>query len=1051
MILRKWLVRGVVFAIVGGCAAGVVLYERWTNPAAVREQVLAKLNAHFPGAQITLDSARLRLLGGISVSELRLSRRDDADKAELLHIPSAVLYHDKERILEGELALRKVELHRLRLKARRDQDGVWNLSGLTGALESSLPLPTMVVQQGTILVEDRFHGAARLFELTNVTLTLINDPLPVVQIDGTAHADFAGQVKVHGSWRRDTHEVALQIEAEGVPLAGLVNERLAGLCPAGFFEGLRLEGAANVQANVAYAPESESPLSYDVRVQVKKGKVRHPQAPLPLEEVEASLICQDGHIRLERLTARSGTAEIEAKGTALLPCIDQDFECNVEIRHLELTEELFARLPDKVRRLHPLFLPKGQGNLRISCARRAGRWQPLRTGAPSRITLYPDNLAVTYVKFPYPVQRVTGTVDLDLLTQRVEVEATVHAGARPVLVKGTWQGEGSEVAARFDIQGQEIPLDETLLAALPPHFEKWARSFHAAGKADVKAHLRHEPGAKEFHCEYHLRFADTAVKWDNFKYPLENVSGYLDIYPKHYELRDFRGTHAGAEVFVTGQASIQDGALDQTPGLTLAITGRNVPLDDDLGQALAAMPQLAKAWETFQPTGRMHFTATIHRPTADPKDLDVELDVRGGAIEPTFFRLPLDNFAAQFHYHNHRLVVRGASARHGKTRLTLDEAIVDMHPDGGFYADLKELQAEHVVVHDALRQALPSGLQRMADALELRDPFQLKTRVVLAHNPRAGIPPDIYWDGQLWLQKARFRTGVEWSDVSGTLAMVGRHNGRHIAGLSGNLLFERATLFKQPFQNVQAKFQIHEQHPDVLLLGIKGPVFGGDISGQARVEFNSAMRYEVNLTASQIELAQFGRHNVGASTQLQGIVVGRLNLSGQGSSIDTLDGNGSIDVPAGKLYNLPLLLDIIKFLGLRWPDRTAFEELHALFAIRGRRVALRKLELFGNAVSLTGKGEVNLDGTDLAVDLYPSWARVEQLLPPAVRSVPPQITKNLLTIEMRGQIGARPDDLRLTKKPMPILIDPLLQMRDRMTGVPAWKRRDDNKTAIAGP
>ena len=40
---------------------------------------------------------------------------------------------------------------------------------------------------------------------------------------------------------------------------------------------------------------------------------------------------------------------------------------------------------------------------------------------------------------------------------------------------------------------------------------------------------------------------------------------------------------------------------------------------------------------------------------------------------------------------------------------------------------------------------------------------------------------------------------------------------------------------------------------------------------------------------------------------------------------------------------LPLLLDVIKAFGLRMPDRTAFEEAHALFAIEGPQVRISKL------------------------------------------------------------------------------------------------------------
>src|SRR5262249_54838822 len=157
-------------------------------------------------------------------------------------------------------------------------------------------------------------------------------------------------------------------------------------------------------------------------------------------------------------------------------------------------------------------------------------------------------------------------------------------------------------------------------------------------------------------------------------------------------------------------------------------------------------------------------------------------------------------------------------------------------------------------------------------------------------------------------------------------------------------------------------------------------------------------KYEINLTASQLDLKEFGKHNLGAKSSLAGQLMGRLYLTGDGSGFDSLDGNGSLEVPNGKILDLPLLIDLLKFLGLRWPDRTLFEEMHALFSIRGRRLAVRRLDLVGNVVSLSGKGEVNLDGTDVQLDFYPTWARVDQLLPPAVRPIPMAVAKNLITI-----------------------------------------------------
>src|SRR5262249_37721611 len=209
-----------------------------------------------------------------------------------------------------------------------------------------------------------------------------------------------------------------------------------------------------------------------------------------------------------------------------------------------------------------------------------------------------------------------------------------------------------------------------------------------------------------------------------------------------------------------------------------------------------------------------------------------------------------------------------------------------------------------------------------------------------------------------------------------------------------------------------------KKSPDVMVLGVNAPLFGGRISGQARVEVNSTLRYYMNLTASEIKLDAFGRHNLGADSQLSGVVGGRLFLTGEGTGLSNLEGKGSLEIPKGHLYNLPLLLDLLKFLGLRWPDRTAFEQAQAVFSINGDTVSFSQLELIGNAVSLHGQGEMKLDGSDVRLDFIPVWGRIEQFLPSVWQPLPSAIGKNVLKIEMRGKIGKK-KDLRFHKKPIP--------------------------------
>ncbi len=165
--------------------------------------------------------------------------------------------------------------------------------------------------------------------------------------------------------------------------------------------------------------------------------------------------------------------------------------------------------------------------------------------------------------------------------------------------------------------------------------------------------------------------------------------------------------------------------------------------------------------------------------------------------------------------------------------------------------------------------------------------------------------------------------------------MRGWHDGHHIDGAAGNLDVKQLTLFNQPIRNLRGEIVISEDEPDVLKFpGLMANYFGGQIYGPVRVEFGPKLHYRLDLTASQVNLEKFGRGNFN-NTELNGLAVAQVYLEGEGAELSGLKGNGRIDVPNGRMYNLPLLLDLLMFLGLRLPDRTAFEEAHVVFDIEG--------------------------------------------------------------------------------------------------------------------
>src|SRR5437763_3297162 len=112
MAWRKWLVRTLVFATAAGLAVAAFFYQRWTDAEKVRRQVLEQLSQRFTGAHISADTAQFHLFGGITVSDVRFTRREEVDHADFLSIPTLTIYLDKEQLLHGQQNVRKLELDR---------------------------------------------------------------------------------------------------------------------------------------------------------------------------------------------------------------------------------------------------------------------------------------------------------------------------------------------------------------------------------------------------------------------------------------------------------------------------------------------------------------------------------------------------------------------------------------------------------------------------------------------------------------------------------------------------------------------------------------------------------------------------------------------------------------------------------------------------------------------------------------------------------------------------------------------------------------------------
>jgi hypothetical protein len=1023
MSLRKWFVRSLVLLVTAGFSVAGILYQRWTNPAAVRAQVIAKLGEHFVGASISLESAELRLLGGISLTGLRLARRDDSTKQDVAYVPSGVIYHDKEQLLDGKLAIRKIELYRPRLHVRRGRDGRWNVQNLLGIPHPEEPIPTIVFQQAAVIFEDQLAAPGMPpIEVSDVSITLINDPLPTLKFLATGNSELAGNLRVEGAWQRTSDETTVSIKSAGITVGPPLMKRVTAYTPEVESAISQLTGTLGLHVQLGYHPDARQPWTHSARLHLTHGSFSHPDCPVPLQNLEFTCRFLDGQAALDQLSARAGQARIELRGTARGFHLDADCEGTLVVNHLPLSREVFERLPANLRKIQDDYSPSGPVSLTVRFARTAGR-------LAKHCIVQPEDLTASFVRFPYPLEHLTGTLDQEIDPERhidnLHVDLTGFAGSRPIWIRGDVTGEGPTAAVDVRIWGENIPLDQTLHQALSSEHQRLADSFHPTGLASFQAFVHREQGSHKFANRYVIRFHHATARYDLFPYPLEDVSGSLDIQPDRWDFSDFRGVHKGGQVRTRGgSCRTPEGEL-----LSVEIEGDKILLDSELETALD--PELKRAWQTFSPKGRMRFQAVVKRRPPEPPDIKVTVTAVGCSVTPTFFPYTLNDLSGTWHYENRWLTMEHVAARHAGTMLSADWGRVYLKPDGGVWAEMSHVKGAPLVPDADLIRALPPILRKTLETLEMRDPVGIRADLKVDSPAGAGNDPIVFWDGELNFAGASLRAGVPFHNVRGKAACRGRYNGHELEGVVGNILLQEAAVFNQPLQDIQAELEVKKETPGILAIrGLHARVFGGEVYGPVRIEFGPTVRYELNLTASQIRLEDFGRHNVGADAHLSGLATARLHLTGQGTEVSDLNGQGTIDVPNGRLYKLPLLLDLLKFPGLRLPDGTAFEEAHAVFAIKGMRVVVSRLDLFGNSISLRGQGEMNLDGTDVNMDFYGVWARVIQYLPPVIKEIPQKFSQQMLKIKMRGSIH----DVRFSTEPVPILIDPLRDFLGRVAG-----------------
>jgi hypothetical protein len=180
-------------------------------------------------------------------------------------------------------------------------------------------------------------------------------------------------------------------------------------------------------------------------------------------------------------------------------------------------------------------------------------------------------------------------------------------------------------------------------------------------------------------------------------------------------------------------------------------------------------------------------------------------------------------------------------------------------------------------------------------------------------------------------------------------------------------------------------------------------LYDGAVQADAGIVFDAVPRYQAVIALRDANFNRLIVEGFYGEEPYQGKLNANLTLSGRGRSELGMRGHGEVQVTDANIYRLPLLVSMLQVLRNETPDSTAFNQCDAEFRLDGRHIYLDKLNFIGNAVSLLGAGQADLDQA-IKLQFHGVVGR-NQIPLPLVKNFVDQVGKQTMQMYVDGTLS----------------------------------------------
>ena len=1002
---------GVTLLLVAVVTIGVYLFTRANEE--IRYFVEQTLSERMPHLNISVGGARLVEGRGIAIYDMTISETSDTQlQNNLVVVDEIMLVCDVElsQLFNGAPQVDRVIVKHPQLFVTKQHDSRWNL-------ESFLPLPKpcenrppIVIQDAQVSFSDQQKQDLSPLVLRDVNFTLSGaqqcPSKDVLKLAGTLSGPNLQRANLQATVNLAKNSLHLAGDFRDLQLdADLISWAYAY---AGTLVGPTVvRGSVDGEFDAQIDLQGKQPPQVQARCQVSEGRLEDPRLPRPVTELTATIICEQDKLKLEELHGACGSATLAVSLERNGWNPNAPIALAARVESLPLDKKLYSALPQLLRTEWDKYLPTGIVDAELKATFDGRRWLP-------HATLSGRDLAFEADKFRYRTSDGSGT-----LTYRppshsepaiLDIDLVATGGGRPLKIVGQVFSPAPLARGWVEVSGQNVKIEKRMIAALPEKTRDVIESLHPEGTMNVHWRMeRQVAGIPSFRKSLRLELIDARVNYDKFPYPLSGINGFVLAENDDWTFRD---------LVSSGNRNVQcNGTLTPTSNgkeLRLNFVASQIPMDRDLKHAV---PQsVAEAWERLRPRGQIDLTADLYHLTGYTKPaLRVVVKPRPeiASIEPTFFPYLMEKLEGTITYQEGQVDLSHLRAQHGRTRIRTNGNGF-FGEDGSWNMQLEGLSADRLSVEKRdLIGALPHSLQKLIEQMKPTGRFGLENSVL--RFSQAGGPAtqlESSWDVHLDCHQTDLQVGIDLKNIYGKVRLMGACKGTKCYS-SGELEIDTATFEGVQFTDVRGPFWGDERS---FRLGkwaatqqgqtarrLSATVYGGDVRADAWVTFNGLPQYRADAQLASADLSRLTKERFQTTTDFKGKVAANITVWGRGRQLENMEAQGDVQITDAEIYELPLLVRLLKVLRTSAPDTTAFNQSDIKFRIQGRHIYLDQLDFLGDAVSLFGKGYTNFDH-QLNLAFYGIVGRNEIRLP-LVKNFVNQLGQSTLQMYVDGTLS----------------------------------------------